>query len=586
MASDLEEQKKLVLPFMQRAQEIQQADPKVSYYCRMYAVDQALKLPHRAKEITSLLSVTLNQLERDKAHLKLDPVSDRIHCLGFALRIFDNADRVDRAGRATERTSRAYYAASVFIEILNQFEGGVDSELLEKQRYCAWRAAEIRKAVREGRQPMPPPSAAPPAGAAAGVSPATVTDLPPASGSSDWAYGKQNQLHAPSLLPLPSGDSSFSGTSELSFGSIMGPSYTNLNVRDNRTDLSSMPLPPLHERAPPPSTCSSFGQRDAAAAAVGTSAYSSTARFWPGTRLLVHTEEGLEEEATDGSSASGDAGHHPGTKVGTVGQVIRRPDGGYSYKVALTDRLVEVPDEAAVLALQEGGVACLLPQQQPAGQQQQQAPVLVKVLIINYAPWPPTYLVQTPDGKEHVVAAQELMPPPRETNTTATITTPPPQQLPSQPAPSAPACSPPPPPSDTQQHQQHLPPSVPRAAMPSAPSVPPHPALGFGTPSALSPYPSVAGSAAPSAYQQSYPSATPAPAIASASYTMAPSLPSLPPGYKPPLQVIMDAQKQAKYAVSALSFEDIHTAVKHLSEALRLLTSPPPAPATHIGHGR
>ncbi|GIL58850.1 hypothetical protein Vafri_13815 [Volvox africanus] len=205
-------------------------------------------------------------------------------------------------------------------------------------------------------------------------------------------------------------------------------------------------------------------------------------------------------------------------------------------------------------------------------------------LLRSIRPRPPTYLIQTPDGKEHVVAAQELMPPPRESNTAATTTTPPPPQPPSQPAPSAPAFSPPPPPFHTEQHQQHLSPSAPRAAMPSAPSVPPHPALGFGTPSAPGPYPSVAGSAAPSAYQQSYPSAAPAPGIGSAPYTVGPSLPSLPPGYKPPLQVITDAQKQAKYAVSALSFEDIHTAVKHLSEALRLLTSPPPAPAAHHGH--
>lgn len=52
-----------------------------------------------------------------QAKLELDPAADRIHCLGFALRIFDNADRVDRAGKATERTSKAFYAASVFIEV-------------------------------------------------------------------------------------------------------------------------------------------------------------------------------------------------------------------------------------------------------------------------------------------------------------------------------------------------------------------------------------------------------------------------------------------------------------------------------------
>jgi hypothetical protein len=125
-----------------------------------------MKLPSRAKEVNSVLAATLNQCEKDKARaaaathnpprpspcpaqapqpapppwlcpaaralytqthlracpraqarLELDPAGDRIHCEGFALRIFDNADRVDRAGKATERTCKAFYAASVFIEV-------------------------------------------------------------------------------------------------------------------------------------------------------------------------------------------------------------------------------------------------------------------------------------------------------------------------------------------------------------------------------------------------------------------------------------------------------------------------------------
>jgi vacuolar protein sorting-associated protein VTA1 len=42
-------------------------------------------------------------------------------------------------------------------------------------------------------------------------------------------------------------------------------------------------------------------------------------------------------------------------------------------------------------------------------------------------------------------------------------------------------------------------------------------------------------------------------------------------------QAITEAQKIAKYAVSSLSFEDIPTAVKNLTDALRLLTQPPAA---------
>lgn len=61
----------------------------------------------------------MGQLEKDKAKLgqKPDPEDDKLHCEAFALRIFGNADKVDRAGKATENTSKAYYAASIFLEV-------------------------------------------------------------------------------------------------------------------------------------------------------------------------------------------------------------------------------------------------------------------------------------------------------------------------------------------------------------------------------------------------------------------------------------------------------------------------------------
>ncbi len=58
--------------------------------------------------------------------------------------------------------------------------------------------------------------------------------------------------------------------------------------------------------------------------------------------------------------------------------------------------------------------------------------------------------------------------------------------------------------------------------------------------------------------------------------------PNLPFQPLPHPQCITDAQKQAKYAISALSFEDIPTAVKNLTEALRQLTDPSAA-AQHKG---
>ena len=43
------------------------------------------------------------------------------------------------------------------LQILNQFPGGLQPDLVDMQRYAAWKAADIRKAIREGRQPTAGP---------------------------------------------------------------------------------------------------------------------------------------------------------------------------------------------------------------------------------------------------------------------------------------------------------------------------------------------------------------------------------------------------------------------------------------------
>jgi hypothetical protein len=222
MADTTEEQKKAILPFLQvraragrprraapipapasrnrffsrtlhqRAEEIERVEPRVAYYCRMYAVEQGLALPSRSPQIDGLLGALLSKLEKDKA--AINPGGDDAgHCEKFALTLFARADKADRAGRADKTTAAAYYAASIFFEvgagrgvgwrrggrvehgpvaqsplnfsslsqIINQF-APLAGDIADMQRYAAWKAADIRKALREGRAPTPGPPPAPP----------------------------------------------------------------------------------------------------------------------------------------------------------------------------------------------------------------------------------------------------------------------------------------------------------------------------------------------------------------------------------------------------------------------------------------
>ncbi|KDO62136.1 hypothetical protein CISIN_1g013480mg [Citrus sinensis] len=154
MASETEPAK-LLLPYLQRADELQKHEPLVAYYCRLYAMERGLRIPQgeRTKTTNSLLVSLMNQLE--KKSLKLGP-EDSLHLEGFALNVFAKADKQDRAGRADLNTAKTFYAASIFFEILNQF-GALQPDLEEKQKYAAWKAADIRKAMKEGRKPVPGP---------------------------------------------------------------------------------------------------------------------------------------------------------------------------------------------------------------------------------------------------------------------------------------------------------------------------------------------------------------------------------------------------------------------------------------------
>ncbi|GAA0138736.1 membrane traffic protein [Lithospermum erythrorhizon] len=156
MGSDIEPAKQ-ILPYLQRADELQKHEPLVAYYCRLYAMERGLKIPakERTKTTSALLISLMKQLEKDKKSIKLGP-EDNLYLEGFALNVFSKADKQDRAGRADLSTAKTFYAASIFFEIMNQF-GEVHPDLEQKQKYAAWKAADIRKALKEGRKPEPGP---------------------------------------------------------------------------------------------------------------------------------------------------------------------------------------------------------------------------------------------------------------------------------------------------------------------------------------------------------------------------------------------------------------------------------------------
>lgn len=237
MGSDAEPAKSL-LPYLQRADELQKHEPLVAYYCRLYAMEKGLRVPQkeRTKTTNSILISLMNQLEKDKKSLTLGP-DDNLHLEGFALNVFAKADKQDRAGRADINTAKTFYAASIFFEILNQF-GELQPDIEQKQKYAIWKAAEIRKALKEGRKP----EAGPPGGDK-DEAPVNTTTI-----SQDMRRSQSfNSVHQGTEASLPPADKDFSRRDGFS-----GVQPRN-NVTRESTEFSNPPATQSPYSPPPPS---------------------------------------------------------------------------------------------------------------------------------------------------------------------------------------------------------------------------------------------------------------------------------------------------------------------------------------------
>lgn len=232
-------------------------------------MERGLKIPQgeRTKTTNSLLISLMKQLEKDKKSLKLGP-EDHLHLEGFALNVFAKADKQDRAGRADLNTAKTFYAASIFFEIIYQF-GPLQPDLEEKQKYAAWKAADIRKALKEGRKPNPGPPAGDddlsvpsntPSGAYdLGPSETAVTGPGPDSDPSLQFHDNVNNQHSTHILP----SSRVHDIDNQQSTNI--PPAVQFHDKDNQHSTYVSPSPPSyptssypsHDFHPPPATNSS-----------------------------------------------------------------------------------------------------------------------------------------------------------------------------------------------------------------------------------------------------------------------------------------------------------------------------------------
>lgn len=147
---------KSIKPYIQRAKELEDANPLVSYYCNLYALKGGMRErdpsdENAAKFIKSLLT----KCESLRSTFASTAGTHRESVENFAVSVFDFADEIYQSGRADASTARHFYAAMCFLDVCGHF-GELAEDLAALRKRARVYAALIARDVREGRQPLPP----------------------------------------------------------------------------------------------------------------------------------------------------------------------------------------------------------------------------------------------------------------------------------------------------------------------------------------------------------------------------------------------------------------------------------------------
>jgi len=160
MTSKIPPELKPITAYVLRGKELIRsgADEVVAYHCFKYAVELGIKLNDKSTECKDFLIELMTELEAMKPHLQGKSDEDlRAACENFAQAVFQRADSIDKAGNSDKSTAQTFYAASTFFDILKQFSEHKDLEpdIKQQAKYAKYRAAEILRAIKEGRKPIP-----------------------------------------------------------------------------------------------------------------------------------------------------------------------------------------------------------------------------------------------------------------------------------------------------------------------------------------------------------------------------------------------------------------------------------------------
>ncbi|BES92954.1 Vacuolar protein sorting-associated protein [Nesidiocoris tenuis] len=147
--------------YLKTAAEHEARDPVVAYWCRLYALQTALKIDKKSDEAKTLLVRLMDWLEMIKKEMSdneaiTNDIAAQAHVENYALTLFEWADKQDRAGVANKNVVKAFFTAGMLMDVLTTFSE-LDEHLAANNKYAKWKASYIHNCLKNGEIPVPGP---------------------------------------------------------------------------------------------------------------------------------------------------------------------------------------------------------------------------------------------------------------------------------------------------------------------------------------------------------------------------------------------------------------------------------------------
>lgn len=161
MSINIPDALKAVKPYVTLASQLEEKEKIVSYYCRLYAIQNGMKINKSAADCKQFLMKMMDLLEKTKVTLKNEEaikseVVGQAFVERYALGLFVSADSDDRAARFNMNLVKRFYTVGLLFDVLSYF-GELPEEMLNKKDYAKRKAVYIKKCLENGETPIAGP---------------------------------------------------------------------------------------------------------------------------------------------------------------------------------------------------------------------------------------------------------------------------------------------------------------------------------------------------------------------------------------------------------------------------------------------